>query len=196
METVLAGRPQQVTDDEIFDAVAKTITEQGPSGATMNRIAANLGLTGPALAHRFRDKRGLMLAFSRRQPSVVADLFEDQRQQHDDPLEVIVGAYIALAGTIATKDALSNNLAFLHLDLTDPEFGEQAARQSRALKRLTAELITEIQPDLSGEAALEIATDIYITWNGAVLAWAIDGTGALSTWIEHQIRRALKTQRP
>jgi AcrR family transcriptional regulator len=191
----LAGRPQQVTDDEIFDAVAATISESGPKGATMNRIAASIGMTGPALGHRFGDKRGLMLAFARRQPSAIADIFDQQRDRNDHPYEVIVGVYVALAGTMPTKQAVSNNLAMLNLDLTDPEFGEQAALHARALKTLTAELVAEAQTQADNEDALRIATDIYTTWNGAILSWAIDGAGTLSTWIENEIKRAIQTSR-
>jgi AcrR family transcriptional regulator len=192
----LAGRPQQVTDDEIFDAVAATISESGPLGATMNRIAASLGMTGPALGHRFGDKRGLMLAFARCQPSAIADIFDQQRDRNDHPYEVIVGVYVALANTMPTKQAVSNNLAMLNLDLTDPDFGEQATLHARTLKTLTAELIAEAQPRANNEDAQRIATDIYTTWNGAVLSWAIDGTGKLSDWIEAEIRRALQARRP
>jgi AcrR family transcriptional regulator len=189
----LAGRPQQVTDDQIFDAVAATINEHGPAGATMNRMAGRLGMTGPALGHRFGDKRGLMLAFARRQPSAIDDIFDRQRQLDGHPHEVIVGAYTELVSTTTTKQALANNLAMLHLDLTDPDFGEHAALHAQSLKRQTAELIAEAQPALPAHDAHQIALDIYTTWNGALITWAIDGTGPLDTWIETHIRRALPT---
>jgi AcrR family transcriptional regulator len=184
-----------VTDDEIFDSVAATVGEHGPTGATMNRIAARLGMTGPALGHRFGDKRGLMLAFARRQPSAIADVFDRERNRHEHPHEAIVAVYLALAATMPTRHAVSNNLAMLNLDLTDPEFGKQAALHARALKTLTAELIAEAQPQIDKKGTLRIAADIYTTWNGAVLSWAIDGTGKLSTWIENEIRRTLQTPR-
>lgn len=157
----------------------------------MNRIAGRLGMTGPALAHRFGNKRNLMLAFARRQPAATAELFDKHRQLHVDRHEAIISAYVALASNIGTREALSNNLAMLHLDLTDPEFGEQATLQARTLKDLTAGLLLEAQPDLSAKVAEEIAHEIYVNWNGAVLAWAIDGSGPLAGWIERQLRQTI-----
>jgi AcrR family transcriptional regulator len=187
----LSGRPQQVTDDEIFDAVAATITDHGPTGATMNRIAGRLGMTGPALGHRFGDKRSLMLAFAGRQPSAVNDVFDQQQQLHHRPLDAIVGAYTEMVSATTTKQALANNLAMLHLDLTDPDFGAHAALHAQSIKKRTAQLIAEAEPALSARSAQQRALDVYTTWNGALISWAIDGTGPLEAWIENNIRRAL-----
>lgn len=54
-------------------------------------------------------------------------LFERARRTSPDALSAVRAALIAFPAPVATRRALANNLAFLHLDLTDPELGAHAA---------------------------------------------------------------------
>lgn len=187
----MRGRPRLVTDDEIFDAITRVVTEHGPAGATLDRIANTLGLTGPALANRFGNKRQLFLAFAKRQPGSVKELIAAQRTMHDDPIEAVIGFYIALVSAMTTKIEVANNLAMLNLDLTDPDLGEQAKLQARAIRRGTTALLREAGLD----DAAAVARDLHTVWSGAILTWAIDGRGSLETWLRRHLERALAAHR-
>ncbi len=63
----------------------------------------------------------------------VDHLFEQVRERSPDPLSTVRDVVVTFAAPVATRSALANNLAFLYLDLTDPELGELAAEQSRLL---------------------------------------------------------------
>ncbi len=183
----MVGRPRLVTDDEIFDAIVTVISERGPSGATMDRIANEVGLTGPALAHRFGTKRQLFLALAQRQPRAVEDLIATKRAEHTEPLDALVGFYTTLVAAMTTKTEVANHLAMLNLDLTDPDLGKHARDQARVIKRCTTELLDE-----AGVAnPADVAIRLYTTWSGAILTWAIDGTGTLSNWIRRHLDEAL-----
>lgn len=183
----MAGRPRLVSDDEIFEAIVAVISERGPSGATMDRIASQVGLTGPALAHRFGNKRQLLLAFAKRQPRGVENLVAQQRVAHADPLDALLGFYTALVAAMTTKTEVANHLAMLNLDLTDTELGQHARDQTRAIKRCTAELLDEAGVDHPAD----VANQLYTTWSGAILTWAIDGAGPLPDWIERHLDQVL-----
>ncbi len=55
------ARPREVTDEAILEAARKVFLEQGPGVAT-SVIAKELGVSAPALFHRFGSKRALMIA--------------------------------------------------------------------------------------------------------------------------------------
>lgn len=183
----MVGRPRLVTDDEIFDAIVTVVSERGPGGATMDRIANELGLTGPALAHRFGSKRQLFLAFAERQPQAVEDLVAKHRAAHDDPLDALLGFYASLVAAMTTRTEVANHLAMLNLDLTDPDLGKHARDQARTIKRCTTELLD----DAGIHHPAEVANQMYTTWSGAILTWAIDGTGTLPDWIRHHLEHVL-----
>jgi len=183
----MAGRPRLVTDDEIFDAIVTVVSERGPNGATMARIASNVGLTGPALAHRFGNKRQLFIAFAERQPHGVEELIASQRATNADPLDAVLGFYTTLVAAMTTRAEVANHLAMLNLDLSDPDLGRHAQAQSRAIRRCTTDLLDEA--GLDNPAA--VANQLYTIWSGAILTWAIDGTGTLQSWIRQNLEGAL-----
>ena len=60
------GRPQKVTDEEIFAAVQRAMTRRGPHELTLADIAGEAGVTPGRLVQRFGSKRALLIALSER----------------------------------------------------------------------------------------------------------------------------------
>jgi len=184
-----AGRPQQVTDDQIFDALAQAITEDGPTNFTMNKIAARLGVTGPALGYRFGSKHGLLSAFAARQPSATYERLSAVAGSAASPTEAIVDGLAGLVAPETTRAGVANNLALLYIDLTDDDFGVHAAAQAKVIRRFIQTLVAEIGLDEAGQA--RVTDEIYITWNGVITSWAIDGDGTLDDAIRSRLTRIL-----
>lgn len=57
------GRPRQVEDEAVFDAMAKVLLRVGWARMTTGQVAAELGVTPAALRQRFGAKRELFTAF-------------------------------------------------------------------------------------------------------------------------------------
>lgn len=55
------GRPRTHSDEEILETARSCFLAQGPS-VPISTIAAELGLSGPALLHRFGSKQQLLIA--------------------------------------------------------------------------------------------------------------------------------------
>jgi AcrR family transcriptional regulator len=194
----MTGRPRSVSDDAIFEAVATVVTEVGPSGLTLAAVAERVGLSAPALTQRFGSKRGLLVAFTKREATGVAELFATEREAHDDVLTAIRATLAALPGQITSREGLAHNLAFLQMDLTDPELRSHTVSQSRALRAEIAALIAEgIQAGqiARGTSTEALAADLYATYCGAMLTWAIDGTGDLTNWLSEHLDRTLAPYR-
>jgi BetI-type transcriptional repressor, C-terminal len=114
-------------------------------------------------------------------------------------LAALRAALIEFSADIASRDAVANSLAFLHLDLTDPELGAHATRQSRRLRRAITTVLEEAVE--AGELAATtdpsvLADTVYTLYNGALVGWAIDGTGSLARWLSERLDRVLAFHQP
>ena len=197
MDTV-TGRPRSASDEAIFEAVAAVVTASGPSRLTLAAVAGRAGLSAPALTQRFGSKHGLLVAFAAREVLNVADAFAAARVGKADPVRTLVTVLAAMAGAATTRDGLANNLAFLQMDLTDPELRSHAVAHSRALRAGIAALVTDaVQAGLLAADTIPeaLAADLWAAYCGAMVTWAIDGTGTLPDWIAEHLERILDPHR-
>lgn len=194
----MTGRPRSASDEAIFEAVAAVVTASGPSQLTLAAIAGRVGLSGPALAQRFGSKQALLAAFAAREAVAVAGTLAAARAGGADPVRALVTVLAALPGAVTTRDGLANNLAFLQMDLTDPALRPHAVAHSRALRDGIAALVTDaVQADLlaADTVAEALAADLWAAYCGAMVTWAIDGTGTLPDWIAAHLERILARHR-
>jgi len=192
------GRPRTVSDEAIFQAVSAVVSESGPAGLTLAAVADRVGLSGPALAQRFGSKRNLLVAYARAAARGVDDLFARGRSSRRSPLAALRAALIEFTAGIDSRESIANNLAFLHLDLTDEEFGRYAAEQSRLLRQAITDLLREAieAGELEQTDPSALADTVYTVYNGALVGWAIDGTGTLARWLSIRLDRVLSCHRP
>jgi AcrR family transcriptional regulator len=192
------GRPRSVSDEAIFEAVRAVVTEVGPSGLTLAAIADRVGLSAPALTQRFGSKRSLLLAYAEAAATGIDDPFNRARSNSPTALSALRAALLELTAGIDSRDAIANHLAFLHLDLTDPELGAHAAKQSRLLRRAITRLLEEATTtgEIESTDPTELADTIYTIYNGALVTWAIDGTGSLARWLSERLDRVLAHHQP
>ncbi len=186
----MAGRPRTVSDETIFDAVTAAIGEGGPDALTVQNVADRVGLTSPAVRQRFGSKRALLVAYAEYQAEHAALPFSATAGDESGPLDRLVDGLVAAGSQLRDKQTLTNNLALLHLDLGDPDLGVHAANHSRAVLRAMEDLIGQaidarhLRPDVNTNS---LAQAINATYNGALVTWAIDGTGPLDSWLRDRI---------
>ncbi len=174
------------------------VTASGPSRLTLAAVAGRVGLSAPALTQRFGSKQGLLAAFAAREAAAVGGALAAARAGATDPVRALVSVLAALPGAATTREGVANNLAFLQMDLTDPELRPHAVAHSRALRDGTAALVTDavqaglLTPDTIPGA---LAADLWAAYCGAMLTWAIDGTDALPDWIAGHLERILAPYR-
>jgi AcrR family transcriptional regulator len=187
------GRPRTVSDEAIFAAVKAVVTEVGPSGLTLAAVADRVGLSAPALTQRFGSKRSLLLAYDEAAAIGIDDVFNRVRSSSPTALSALRAALLELTAGIDSRAAIANNLAFLYLDLTDPDFGAHAATQSRLFRRAITQLLDEAigDGDINSTDAAELADTVYTVYNGALVTWAIDGTGSLTRWLSERLDRVI-----
>jgi AcrR family transcriptional regulator len=192
------GRPRTVSDEAIFDAVRAVVTDVGPAGLTLAAVADRVGLSAPALTQRFGSKRNLLLAYNEAVATGIDDVFNRVRCTSPTALSALRATLLKLTAGIDTRHAIANHLAFLYLDLTDPELGAHAATQSRLFRRAITRLLDEaiMDGEINPTAATELADTVYTVYNGALVTWAIDGTGSLARWLSKRLDRVLAYHQP
>jgi AcrR family transcriptional regulator len=179
------GRPRTVSDAAILRATLRVIGEHGPARLTLAQVASEVGLAPATLVQRFGSKHGLLLAAARQGVREVDGVFGAAGAAHVSPLAALRAALLALAGDIDSPATLANHLAFLQLDLSDPELRDEAAAHARAvqahLRRLLdlAATLGELPPCDTATLAQALAA----MHSGALLTWAVDGSGALQDWL-------------
>jgi AcrR family transcriptional regulator len=192
------GRPRSVSDEAIFEAVRAIVTEVGPSGLTLAAMADRVGLSAPALTQRFGSKRSLLLAHAQAAATGIDDPFNRARSNSPTALSALRAALLELTADIDSRDAVANHLALLHLDLTDPDLGAHAAKQSRHLRQAITQLLNDAisNGEINPTDPAELADTVYTIYNGALVSWAIDGTGSLTQWLTKRLDRVLAHHQP
>src|SRR5882724_1734919 len=122
LKVSLMSRPRQTTDDAILQATARAIARFGPARLTLAHVAAEVGVAPATLMQRFGSKRGLLLAFVKQGSEAGGDMYAAIRAAHRSPLGALFAVGDCMAGMATTPEELANHLAFLHIDLTDPDF--------------------------------------------------------------------------
>src|SRR5262245_52177127 len=136
----MSPRPRKASDAEVFAAAHRAMSRLGPSRLTLGDIAAEAGLTPGALVQRFGSKRGLMLALAEQGAGSPRAMFAELRAAHASPLAALRAYADCFARMGESPGALAHHLAYLQVDLTDPDFH----RHTRAMAVATGEAIREL----------------------------------------------------
>lgn len=185
----MTGRPRTVSDDEILAATARAISRVGPHRLTLAAVAAEANLTAATLVQRFGSKRGLLLAFSGRASVEPAARFAAARARYASPLAALRAGLTGMAGGIDTPEELANHLAFLQLELADPDFHQHVLEHANAMLGQIRSLLADAVDcgELAPCDVTRLAEAIYVTYNGALVSWAILRDGTLARWLGREL---------
>jgi AcrR family transcriptional regulator len=190
----MAGRPRTATDADILAATGRAISNVGPARLTLADVAAEAALSPAALVQRFGSKRALLLAFSAQASSGVRDAFAAARRAHASPLDALLSDPLGATRAMASPDALSHHLAFLQLELGDPEFHRHTLAHARAARTEIRRLLDAAVS--AGELVpcdtARLAEAVYVTYNGALITWAILRRGRLAPWLRRHLEFTLQ----
>jgi AcrR family transcriptional regulator len=186
------ARPRTIPDTAVLAAAARVIGRDGPAHLTLASVGADCGLSPSTILQRFGSKRGLLLALAAHGRDDVAAVFAAARARETSPATAILAALCDLAAPVARREELANHLAFLQLDLVDPELSRLALDHARAIEHELAVLVDaavtagELRP---GEARAT-ARALHVTYNGS-LTWAIDPDGTLERRLRDDLEATL-----
>jgi AcrR family transcriptional regulator len=163
--------------------------QRGPHELTLAHIAAEAGVTPGLLVQRFGSTRKLLLAISEQFGRSAPEMFKALKTKHPKPLAALRAYAECMADLASTPDALSRNLAYFQIDLTDEAFRAHLLMNARATRReiesllrsavAAGELRTDVEPR-------RLARTIEAIIGGSLMSWACYRKGPAAAWIlEH-----------
>jgi AcrR family transcriptional regulator len=92
------------------------MTHRGPHELTLADIATEAGVSPGRLVQRYGSKRALLLLLAERFAGSAGAVFQGLRAAHRRPLATLRAYAVCMADLAPTPEALSRNLAYLHID--------------------------------------------------------------------------------
>jgi AcrR family transcriptional regulator len=192
----MSPRPRETSDEEILAATGRVMQRLGPTQIRLADVAQEAGVVPATLIQRFGTKRGLLLAACRVAPDLVPRQFAATRAKFESPLEALIEIYADCSGFAPTPEAVANGLAYLQVDLLDPEFHAITLAQFRAIREETRRLLDEAVAahELAGDTA-ELARLLQQVNDGAMVGWAVFREGTLDRWVRREVEVLLRPYR-
>jgi AcrR family transcriptional regulator len=193
----MSPRPRETSDQKILEATASVMQRRSPTQLTLADVAKEAGVVPATLIQRFGTKRNLLLAACRTAPDAVPQQFAVGRAKYSSPLKALIELYADCSGFAPTPEAVANGLAYLQIDLTDPDFHAITLAQFRAIRAETKKLLDEAVAarELCPGDTAEIARLIQQTNDGAMLSWAVYREGSVANWVRRDLQALLAPYR-
>lgn len=193
----MSPRPRTISDADILAAAYRVMSRVRPTQLTLAAIAQEAGLAPATLIQRFGSKRGLLLALSAGAAEFVDSCFDDLRAQHAAPLDALVAAATVMTHHTTTPEEMANHLAYLQIDVSDPDFHRQILdSSSRTLAGYRSLLDDAVAArELVPCDTARLARAIGSMSGGSLLAWAIFREGSSVDWVRGDIATLLDPYR-
>jgi AcrR family transcriptional regulator len=186
----MSPRPRETSDAEILAALARVMQRRSPVELTLADVAKEAGVVPATIIQRFDTKRELLLANCKAWTADVSGQFAAARAKYGSPLRTLIELIVESSRFAATPESMANFLAYLQIDLSDPEFRAVLLQQFMTMREETKKLLDDaiVARELKTCDSGELARLVQQVNSGAMLAWAVYRKGPLGAWI----RRALE----
>ena len=190
----MSPRPRKVSDSQLFAATHAVMSRVGPRELTLSVIAKEAGVTAAVLVQRFGSKRALLLKLSRKYSDGAGEFIAALAKQHASPLAALRAYADCMAGMAASPAALARNLAYLQIDMTDPDFRRHLLKQARATRAGLRQVIAAALEagELDGTARPgQLARTIETVLSGSMITWGFYREGNASRWMRADLDAVL-----
>jgi AcrR family transcriptional regulator len=193
----MSPRPRETSDEQILAATARVMQRLGPSEITLADVAREARAVPATLIQRFGTKRALLLATVRTAPAGVPAQFAAARAKYASPLKALMELFVECSGFASTPESMANGLAYLQIDLTDPEFRSITQAQFAAIREETRKLLDNAVAarELIPSDTAELARLIQQIKGGSMLDWAVYREGTLADWVRRDLEGLLRPYR-
>jgi len=175
---------REVRKKQIVEAALRLVAERGVGGATLNRVAAGVGLTTPALYAHFQSRKELLMEAMDTVFEKVRELHRSAR--HPNALERLREIGLAHTKFVSTEQAFP--LLFFEFIMAPPHEDLREVLGSKEL--MLVEDLAEIAREGQRQGTIRAEVDPYqIAWMLVSRAWTEDVTrlmGLAEHWNEER----------
>lgn len=189
----MSPRPRETSDAEILAATARVMQRLGPAEITLADVAKEAGVVPATLIQRFGSKRALLLATVKTAPAGVPAQFAAALAKYASPLKALIELFVDCTGFASTPESMANGLAYLQIDLTDPDFRAITLAQFKSIRQETRKLLNDAVAarELIPCNTTELARLIQQVNGGSMLDWAVYREGSLASWVRQDLEALL-----
>jgi AcrR family transcriptional regulator len=193
----MSPRPRETSDAEILAAAARVMQRLGPSQLTLAHVAKEAGVVPATLIQRFGTKRELLLAAFKGGTQDLSTQFATARAKYGSPLKTLSELFAECGSFAPTPEAMANSLAYLQVDLTDPEFHVELLKMYLTMRAETKKLLDSAVAarELKACDTGELARLIQEINSGAMIDWAVYRQGSLAGWMRRSLEALLAPYR-
>jgi AcrR family transcriptional regulator len=193
----MTPRPRETSDAEILAAAARVMQRISPVDLTLADVAQEAGVVPATLIQRFGTKRELLLSSCKTWTADVAGQFAKARAKYGSPLKTLIEFSAECSGFAATPESMANGLAYLQIDLTDPEFHAVLLKQFGTTQAEIKNLLDDAVAvrELNPCDTRKLARLVQQINSGAMLDWAVYRKGRLPAWIRRSLEALLAPYR-
>ena len=183
-----------MSDQHILEAAARVMARTGPNEFTLAVLGREIGLAPATLLQRFGSKRELMLACFSGAAEGTEDQFGAALDGSDSPLRALVDLLCGYASCIAKPEELANHLAFLQMDLADPDFHRLTLAHTRAVLDGIERMVVAAQRarELRAVEPKRLALTVSVVYQGALLLWCVLRQGAVGDFVRKELETVLE----
>jgi len=185
----MSPRPRTVSNDDIFIALQRVMSRLGPARLTLAAVAREAGLSAATLVQRFGSKRGLMLALWAAVVGGTDDCFDGLRGTNASPLAAALDGALMMARGTQSAEELANSLAFLQMDVSDPEYHPHmlvlSQRTEAGYQRLLDEAVAA--GELVPCDTARLARALNAMAGGSLISWAVFREGSAESWVRKDL---------
>jgi AcrR family transcriptional regulator len=191
----MSPRPRGTSNEDLLAATHRVVSRLGPN-LTLGDVAREAGVSPATLVQRFGSKRGLLLAFAAAGSADVSTEFTGIRARHRSPLAALHDLARCIAAMADTPETLSNSLAFLQMDLFDPDFHRHALAHSRGMRAGIKALLDDAVDagELRRTDTDSLARAVQAMMGGSLLQWAIDREGKAADRVSQDLDALLNSR--
>jgi AcrR family transcriptional regulator len=193
----VSPRPRTIADEKILEAAVRVIGRVGPGNLTLADVGKEAGLSAATLVQRFGSKRGLLLAMATSAAESMDACFDMVRAAHPSPLAALVAAATDITRYFDTPEEVANHLAFLQMDLSDPDFRRLMVMSSKktleGYRRLLRDAVDA--GELVECDTERLARAITAICGGSLIQWAVFRQGTAVAWVRQDVDAVLEPHR-
>lgn len=190
----MSPRRKTVSDGDVLIATLRAMAKFGPVKLTLAHVAHEAGISPSTIVQRFGSKRKLLLAVAMSGADFIDECFVALRAQHRSPIAAIISGATQMAEQTTNAEELAHHLAFLQIDVTDPDFRrpllETSAKTHAGYRALLDEAVAigELRPCDTDQLARAISA----ISGGSLLNWGIFQQGSAARWVQKDLETLLE----
>lgn len=181
-------RTKSMSDHDVLEAALALTYERGPEALTFQSLSEVCGLSAATLVQRFETKaklkQGALLLAWNRLDETTERLAAKMPKTPDGAIRMLT----AMSKSYGGIEAYAEGLLLLREDLRDPALRARGAKWKAALTAALDACFAE-----EAKAPKGIGLLVASQWQGSLLWWGFDPTGALDRFVEREMRRFVET---